>query len=144
MSSTTKTRPAPPPCEHQYPACGICDQETTSDGDCFVCEPCGAYWSYDDASDGGWIDEDDPQCAATGGRRDGKGDPERCLRGENHVDSSDPKARVHHSRTREWGTGVAAWLGVEVTPPAPKADRDQRTAEREAALVRRLRGETVA
>lgn len=55
-------QPLPPPLEVQFPLCGVCGNETGSDGEYFECLPCGAYWPMRSNSvgfeTGKWIDGD--------------------------------------------------------------------------------------
>jgi len=135
MTTTTTTRPAPPPIIWQAPLCPLCDAEVECDGDSLACTNCEAHWSVTGNDDGEWYADDEPQCAATGASRGG--DAEQCLKSENHVDSPSQEVRAHASASYQWGEGIDSWHGVEVTPPAPKDERDARTAERHADYVRR-------
>jgi hypothetical protein len=56
-------RPAPPDLEFRCPDCPMCDKETGTDGDSFVCEGCEAHWSMDGRR-GEWFDATETGCPA--------------------------------------------------------------------------------
>lgn len=60
----TGTRPDPPELEFPYPPCSLCGKDTYHDGDSFVCDPCGAYWSSNTGR-GSWMEPDLKVCAST-------------------------------------------------------------------------------
>jgi hypothetical protein len=139
-SSAAVDRPDPPALDWQPPLCPICSNWTVHHGyyrvtgaTIWACKDCRATWRIEPGGDdapGEWADLGEPQCLSEGRGRDGG--VARCILGENHVDSDDRDARVHkgvcsNGHRMVWGTNT--WV-EETTPPAPKAERGARTAER--------------
>ncbi|WP_181312496.1 hypothetical protein [Nocardioides campestrisoli] len=60
----TGTRPAPPELEHRAPLCPMCHEETSHDGDSWLCQGCEASWD-DNGRGGSWFDEDLKVCDST-------------------------------------------------------------------------------
>lgn len=133
-------RPAPPPLDWQPPLCPVCGNYTSNHGRYLVsgatvwaCDDCEATWRIDPGDEeatGEWVAPDEPRCLSEGRGRDGG--VARCLLGENHVDSDERDAREHkgicsNGHRMVWGRNT--WVEV-IVPPAPKAERDARTAER--------------
>jgi hypothetical protein len=58
-----KPRKPPPDLEFRCPDCPLCDKETDTDGDSFVCYPCEASWSMD-GTRGSWNDPTELACSA--------------------------------------------------------------------------------
>lgn len=64
MSETVREREARlPGAESSNPDCGACGSETDFDGDDFVCEGCGIYFSPTTMA-ASFLDEDAPACGA--------------------------------------------------------------------------------
>jgi hypothetical protein len=131
--ATAVGRPAPPPLEWQAPLCPICGNETVHHGRAWTCDACRATWVVDPGGEdpGVWLNQLEPQCRSEG-RSKNTGRTARCLLGENHVDADTRVARDHKGTSAAglhlvWGRNT--WV-EETTPPAPKAERGARTAER--------------
>lgn len=132
-------RAAPLVLDWQEPLCLICGTEVTRTSDGYRCDQDKARWDVprevmedrDWPDDGEWVDPDEPQCASTG-RPKGydHAEPVRCLRGENHIDNPSKGVSNHRGPRITWGTNP--WV-EEIEPPAPKDERDARTAARRAA-----------
>jgi hypothetical protein len=138
-------RDNPPPLDWQPPLCSVCQNETVHLGytpvagvNTWACGACRIKWHVENGDDapGEWMDPDEPQCRSEartkGTLRSLDLGVARCVLGETHVDAEDWQACEHKGvsttgRRLEWGRNT--WV-EEVTPAAPKAERDARTAKR--------------
>ncbi|WP_027933713.1 hypothetical protein [Amycolatopsis thermoflava] len=142
----TTRRVPPPPIEHRAPDCSICGEETHWDDGGFGCEDCGAWWPEEAVGreePGEWNDEDERQCrwviqpyADHPVHERLRPFTYRCLKAEDHDQSSDDGIRWHvGQRVDEPEPDTYSWLPgerhlapraktwqVEASEPEPEPD----------------------